>query len=95
MYYDGKGVPLNYVEARRWFQSAAKNGSIPALLNLAQMCYEGWGGPHNYVEALMWWDIAAARGSKAAVHLRDNAAKHLSEDQVAEAKKMASGWIRK
>lgn len=50
MYYEGKGVPVSYVEAFKWLKNAA-DSDPEALSLLGSMYYEGKGVPRNYAEA--------------------------------------------
>lgn len=50
MYYGGKGVPVNYVEAFKWLKNAA-DSDPEALSLLGQMYYKSLGVPRNYAEA--------------------------------------------
>ena len=42
-YYRGKHVPQDYAQALNWFDTAAKNGSIPAMNALAGLYNAGHG----------------------------------------------------
>ena len=54
IYYNGKGVPKNDIEAAKWFRKAAEQGHAGAQYSLSQMCEKGEGVPQNYAEALKW-----------------------------------------
>ena len=43
MYAEGRGIPLNFEEAARWFEAAANQGMSRALYNLAVLTDEGLG----------------------------------------------------
>jgi len=43
MYYEGKGTPRDYQQARRWFEAAAEKNYAPALNDLAVMYLDGAG----------------------------------------------------
>ena len=68
MYLEGEGVPLNYVEAAKWFRKAAEQGHAEAQLNLGWMYDGGHGVPLNYVEAAKWIRKAAEQGIARAQH---------------------------
>jgi TPR repeat protein len=70
MYYNGQGVPENYVIALKWYRLAAKQGNAEAEYNLGAMYYNGQGVPENYVIALKWCRLAAKQGyAEAEFHL--------------------------
>jgi TPR repeat protein len=41
MYYYGKGVPKDYVEAARWYLKSAEQGNVDAQYSIASMYYGG------------------------------------------------------
>jgi hypothetical protein len=62
MYYHGKGVPKDYVEAVRWYRESAEHGDAKAQFNLSDMYHEGKGIPQDYAEAARWCRKAAEQG---------------------------------
>ncbi len=62
LYWRGRGVPRDDVEAARWFRSAADKGNAAAALNLGNMYADGSGVPQDYAEAAKWYRRAADRG---------------------------------
>ena len=66
MYYNGEGVPQDYVEAVRWYRLAADQGFAVAQLNLGVMYDRGRGVPQDYVEAVRWYRLAVDQGFAAA-----------------------------
>ncbi|MBN4048105.1 sel1 repeat family protein [bacterium AH-315-O15] len=66
MYYNGEGVPLDHVEAVRWYRLAADQGFAAAQLNLGVMYDRGRGVPQDYVEAVRWYRLAVDQGFAAA-----------------------------
>ena len=96
MYYNGEGVPQDYVEAVRWYRLAADQGFAAAQLNLGVMYDRGRGVPQDYVEALRWVNLAAARASSDRqedyAEARDALAKIMTRAQIAEAQKLAMEW---
>ncbi len=65
--YDfGKGVPVDYKEAVRWYRKAAEAGHAVAQYNLG-ICYaNGQGVTQDYSEAVKWYRKAAEAGYAAA-----------------------------
>ena len=51
MYYYGKGVPKNYIEAVGWYRKSAEQGNPKAEYSLCDVYYEGKGVSQNYAEA--------------------------------------------
>lgn len=99
MYLQGKGVPQDYVSAVKWLQDAADQGNPSAQYNLGLMYQNGEGVSQNYVEAHMWFNLAASRFPASeksnrdnAVTARDNLAKLMTSEQIAQAQKLASEW---
>ena len=56
------------------------------------MYYHGQGVPQDYIQAHMWWNLAASQGNEWASRYRENLAKPMTPDQIAEARKLAREW---
>jgi|HubBroStandDraft_1064217.scaffolds.fasta_scaffold120243_2 hypothetical protein len=63
MYYYGKGVPKDYVEAVRWYRKSAEQGDADAQYSLSYMYHDGKGLPQNDSEAASWCRRAAEQGN--------------------------------
>lgn len=50
LYFEGKGVHKDYVEAAKWFRRAANQGRAEAQQNLGGMYSRGQGVPQNDVD---------------------------------------------
>jgi len=61
-YEKGRGVPLNYAEAVKWYRLAAEQGNANGQNNLGVMYDNGRGVPLNYAEAVKWFRLAAEQG---------------------------------
>ena len=61
LYYEGKGVPQNYGQAKEWFEKAAKQGRSGAQVNLGTLYLHGEGAPQSAHMALFWFERAAAQ----------------------------------
>jgi uncharacterized protein len=96
LYRNGWGVPQNYVESLKWFHRAAAQGNSNAQSNLGFMCRDGEGVQKDYVQAHMWFNLAAAAADfqkeNIAAEYRDELAKKMTPEQIAEAQKMAREW---
>ena len=62
LYYEGKGVPQNYQQAKQWFEEAATQGHTGAQTNLGTLYLNGEGAPQSDRMALFWFSQAAERG---------------------------------
>jgi len=92
VYYNGQGVPQDYVQARQWFEKAVAQGDANAQFNLGVLYYKGQGVLHDYVQAHMWSSLAAANGNKKAVDLRDRLARKMTPAQIDLAQRLAQEW---
>ena len=90
LYYQGVGVPQNYMEATQWISKAAEQGHVFAQTTLGSFYAEGvWGViERDYSQALMWFSFAASRGDLEAMELRDNLASRMTPTQIAQAQKL-------
>ena len=100
MYGDGHGVPQDYAQALAWCHKAAEQGLAPAQYSLGASYYNGLGVKQDYEEAYFWFDIAAAGKLKWAnvkqedvYKYRDEAASHLSPDELTRAQERARQWF--
>src|SRR5262245_35539071 len=59
LYYEGKGVPQNYRQAKRWFEEGAKQGHARAQTNLGTLYLNGEGALQSDQMALFWFSQAA------------------------------------
>jgi TPR repeat protein len=96
MYVNGRGVPQDYAQALVWYRKAAEQGYAAAQHNLGRMYETGRGVPQDNVEAHRWQDLAAARATgedqKKFAEGRDELARSMTPDQVAEARRRAQEW---
>lgn len=92
IYDNGWGVPKNYAEAVKWYRLAAAQGDSDSLANLGASYAGGDGVPKNYVQAYKWDSLAADRGNATASKNRDEIARLMTEQQIAEAKRLAAEW---
>jgi Sel1 repeat len=95
---DGHGVPQDYVKAGEWYRRAAEQGEVHAQHNLGVYYATGKLGPVDNVSAYMWLSLASAYatvsdpGYRLSVSVRDQAAKSMTPDQIAEAQRRATEW---
>ena len=93
MYDEGRGVPLDDMEAAKWYRLAAEQGDDHAQYNLGYMYAKGEGVPQDYVQAHMWFNLSAAQGNENAVKGRDLVASEMTPAQIEEAQRLAREWI--
>jgi localization factor PodJL len=67
-YSDGRGVPVNYDEAMKWFDRASDGGVVPAMFRLGTMYEKGLGGKKDVDAARRYYIRAAERGNAKAMH---------------------------
>ena len=63
MFFFGEGVPVDYVEARKWYLLAAKKDNEVALDNLGLLYMNGYGVEQSVETANEYWTRASSRGS--------------------------------
>ena len=89
MYFDGKEVPQNFLEAAKWYGRAADQGDKQAQFNLGLMCYRGTGIPQNYHYAYELFSLAAAQGDERAKQGMTAILLEAPAEQAAEIRKLA------
>lgn len=75
-----------------WWGRAAEGGDEQAMFSLGFIFAESDRAPHDRVQAHMWYDLAAAYGSADAAYKRDQLARVMSADEIAEARRLARAW---
>jgi len=65
-YYEGDGVPKDYVEAMKLFKLAAQTGDAMAKNNIGSMYFNGYGVTSDTFEGARWWKLSAAQNCEAA-----------------------------
>ena len=92
LYSEGDGVQKNPIQAVYWYRKAADQGHAGAQFYLGHMYLRGDGVAKDDMLALIWFSIAAGRGEAQAALVRDDLAKTLSPEQVADAERLARDW---
>ena len=62
LYSNGHGVPLDYGQARQWFEKAAALGNAKAQSSLGVLYDDGYGVSQDHRQARHWFEKAAAQG---------------------------------
>ncbi|KAG4070164.1 hypothetical protein HA402_003854 [Bradysia odoriphaga] len=65
---NGTGKPLDYFQARRWYEKASERGHAGAANNLAVLYIKGLGGEKCSMRAKQFFKLSASRGNTAAMH---------------------------
>jgi tetratricopeptide (TPR) repeat protein len=94
LYYTGQGVTQDYRQAADWFRKAAEQGFAKAQYNLGLMYGTGQGVAQDYIEAHKWWNIAGGGGNSDGIKNRETVEKMMTPDQIAEAQRRASAWMK-
>ena len=101
MYDKGKGDIQDYGEAVKWYRLAAEAGYASAQNNLGFMHYNGLGVSQDIsrdkrrILGYAWYSLAADQGNETAEENREIAARRMTPEQIAEAKKMAEEMAQK
>ncbi|MDH3738337.1 MAG: divergent polysaccharide deacetylase family protein [Alphaproteobacteria bacterium] len=91
-YKDGRGVGVNHEQSAKWFRLAAEQGENEAQNSLAWAYATGKGVSQNYIEAYKWSMLAYNRNVEILLVERHHIVDHMSEDQIAEAERLARVW---
>ena len=89
MYERGDGAPQDDAEALKWHRRAAEMGDAESQSALGRKYEKGDGVPQDYLLAYMWYDVAATRGYEWAEDDRNDVARSMSSEEIAEAKRMS------
>lgn len=94
MYYKGEGMTQDYKQAASWFEKAAIQGDAESQRVLGDMHEEGTGLVQDYIEAHKWLNIASRNGNAKALKNRDIVEGKMNREQIAEAQRRASEWVK-
>ena len=93
---EGYGVSQGYAEAVKWYQAAAEQGLAVAQIRLGLLHANGEGVPQDYVQAHKWFNLTSADSQfvnrPRAIRGRDELAKRMTPEQIAEAQRLAAEW---
>jgi TPR repeat protein len=92
LFLHGQGVPLDYHEADSWIRRSAQQGHAEAQYNLAMNYELGRGVAKDVIQSYVWSTLAANQGYRAASDLREDIVQRMSEDEVIEARRLATEW---
>ena len=86
IYSQGEGVPADLAKGRTWLLAAAKQREPEAQFRLGTLYAQGLGVEADALQAYVWLSLAVAGGHDAAVAPRDEVARKLSKEQLANAR---------
>lgn len=97
IYQYGLVSAINYAEAYKWYDRAARQDNVDGQIGLGVLYSLGQGVEKNFVEAYKWLRIAANRLPQGSDRSRiigalDAIAESMTKDQVAEAIQHAKDW---
>jgi TPR repeat protein len=93
MYANGQGVDKDAEAAGKWFSHAAKQGVSQAQFRLGELYAAGQGVPKDFEQAYAWYSVAAHLGHKQASTALESTSRQLSNEEIAEAKRLAEEYI--
>jgi uncharacterized protein len=97
IYQYGLVSHINYAEAYKWYDLAAKQDNVDGQIGLGVLYSLGQGVEKNFVEAYKWLRIAANRLPQGSDRSRiigalDAIAESMTKDDVAKAIQLAKDW---
>ncbi len=92
-YAEGRGVPVNFDEAAKWYDRAAKADIVPAIFRLGTLYEKGLGVKKDVDTASRYYRQAAERGNAKAMH--NLAVLEADGGGKTPNYKSASDWFRK
>jgi uncharacterized protein len=92
---EGEGVAKDLTEAAKWYASASEQGYAKAQEKLGYMCWKGEGVAKNLVLAHQWLALAAAGGEGKAAKGLKKIELSMTQQQIADAKKLAAAFTPK
>lgn len=81
-YIDGNGVDESQAEALKWFEKAAENNNIEAMVACGDLLFDEWNVDlePDYVRGFKWYRKAAAKGNKKAIDCISNWEAYIDSD---------------
>ena len=90
MHYHGNGAPQNYKLTIQYYTKSAKQGNSKAQHDLGLIYYDEVDlGIRDYKQAYMWLNLAVCNGFENGRMIRDDIAREMSLDDLAEAQDSA------
>ena len=80
-------------KAFRWYEKAAKLGSVEAMEKLGDIYAEGLGVLQDFFRAHYWYNLASSRQSRSAQNKLKEISNRLSVEQIQKAQEMAKNGV--
>ena len=91
----GQGIAIDAKRAAYWYTQAAAQNDPIAQYNLGAMVESGRGIKQDHIEAHKWFNIAEVNGNREAMAARRLVESLMTSDQIDDAQKRASDWMKK
>lgn len=97
-YHWGKVTAADFTKARQWYERAARQGNVDAMLGLAVIYGHGQGVPKDTAAAYRWLVLAsgqhlAPQDAARIASARDDLAQHLTAQQIEAALAEARSFV--
>lgn len=92
LFSEGIGEKPDFGAAADWFTKAAERGVKDSQYNLGVIFARGLGREQDLMQAYRWFALAAAQGDTEAGSRRDEVAKSLPADKLAQARTAVQAW---
>ena len=99
-YHWGRVSSADFAKARQWYERAAKQGNVDAMLGLAVIYGHGQGVPQDKAASFRWLVLASSQhltpeDAARIADARDDLAKHLTAQQIEAALAEARSFVPK
>ena len=99
-YHWGRVAAADFVKARQWYERAAKQGNVDAMVGLAVIHGHGQGVPQDKAASYRWLVLASSQhltpeDAARIADARDDLAKHLTAQQIEAALAEARSFVPK
>jgi TPR repeat protein len=99
-YHWGRIASADFAKARQWYERAAKQGNVDAMLGLAVIHGHGQGVPQDKAASYRWLVLASSQhlepeDAARIADARDDLAKHLTAQQIEAALAEARSFVPK
>jgi TPR repeat protein len=99
-YHWGRIASADFTKARQWYERAAKQGNVDAMLGLAVIHGHGQGVPQDKAASYRWLVLASSQhlepeDAARIADARDDLAKHLTAQQIEAALAEARSFVPK
>lgn len=95
LYAEGALGSPSFPQAIAWFQQATEFGVMDSLFNLGVLYTRGLGVERDFVKAYTYFDVAAKNGDADAAQKREEIARAMDPQQLAQAKQRSASFVIK